>query len=119
MVLIVIAVGREHGHKHSLPRTDGWGDPFVTDAQVAAVKVGMNGSEVSRLLGGPGDTGGDWSTGQYIGIHNYPITGTGDPGPYPMANDNTIYWRICVRVADNIVVAKRRVDPSWEASGCW
>ena len=82
-----------------MPRTDGWGDPFVTNAEFAAIRVGMSQTAAFRLLGGQGSNGyyTRWSNpdtgtgvGEVILIHDYPIRGTGNPGPDTMLDDNTI-----------------------------
>lgn len=63
-LLLVVALARCGGSNaaRSLPRTEGWGDPSVTDAQPAAMKVGMSDSEAFRLISGEGSSG-DYSNG--------------------------------------------------------
>lgn len=51
-LLLVIGVSQCGGtnRTHSLPRTDGEGDPYATDAEFAPVTVGMSDSEAFQLL---------------------------------------------------------------------
>jgi len=113
-VVLAIALLQAGGSNkaRSQPRTDGWGDPFVTNAQVAAVKVGMSESAAFRMLGGQGSYGW-YNDGR--DAYEYPIRGTGDPGPDTMLNDNTTWFQICVQ--GNSVVSKARVPPS-SYGGC-
>ena len=120
-LLLVVALTRGNGTNstHSPSRTDEWGDPFVTDAQVGAVRVGMSDTEVFRLLDGEG------STGFYT---NGPRGSTSVPGPtglvllyeYPVRSSDhrrPAWWRICLR--EGKVVGKRRVRHVELAVGCW
>jgi hypothetical protein len=121
-VLLLAALPRlGGGAKHGLPRTDGWGDPFVTDAQGAAIRVGMSVGAAFRLLGGKGSPGwyytgpGSIPTGVMYS-YDYPIRGTDHSGPTTMLNDRTTWFRICVQ--GNSVVGKARVPPSSHSSLC-
>jgi len=104
-----------------LPRTDGWGDLFVTEAQVAAIRLGMSQREVFRTLGGQGSSGYYYtdsvsSPTRTILTYDYPIRRTGNPGGDTMLDDGAVWWRICVRGTS--VVGKRRIRPPDGNPGC-
>jgi hypothetical protein len=121
LLFIVLTQGGSKKTVQRLSRMDGWGDLFVSDAQMAAIRLGMSQREVFRMLGGQGSSGYYYtdsvaSPTRTILTYDYPIRHTGNPGPDTTLDDGIVWWRICVR--GRSVVGKRRIRPRDGYPGC-
>ncbi len=73
---------------------DSFGDPYITNAQGASIRIGSSARAAFKGLGGKansGSTGGQ--AGPVLG-YDYPIRGTGNPDD--VSDTKTIWWQICV-----------------------
>jgi hypothetical protein len=87
-------------------RADGFGDPFVTDAQVRAVRVGESEAAAFKQLGGRSDSG---YNGQQAGprkSYDYPIRGTGSTDVTVEESQAALWWEVCIE--DGRVIGKER-----------
>jgi len=105
--------GGDHG---SEPSHDSMGDPYITDAQGRAIKIGTSARAAFRDLGGKSPSG-------YNGVqavpplsYDYPIrgSGTGDAGD---VSENYLWWQICVKNGRIVSKVKGRMD-SLPTMGC-
>jgi hypothetical protein len=76
---------------------DGMGDPYVSEAQVRQVKVGMSAIAAFRTLGGKAPSG-------YNGVqavpplsYDYPISGTGSGDAGDATNNSYTWLQVCVK----------------------
>ena len=128
-LVVVVALNQRSGGSHgarSLPRTDQWGDPFVTYKQVAGIRMDMGENKVLRLLGGEGSND-FYVNGPHVSnsvpgptglvlTFDYPLRGMDSPGSKAVS-DSIVWWRICLQRGR--VVGERLVEPSDRVVGCW
>jgi hypothetical protein len=92
------------------PRTDGWGDPYITDAQGRSIHVGESEAAAFRALGGEAQSGSHGAQAPVREVFEYPIRGTGNPSELALteaeAAKGATWWEICVEYGR--VVGKER-----------
>jgi hypothetical protein len=88
--------GNTSAKPSSPPRTDQWGDPYVTEAQGRSIHLGESEAQAFRALGGRANSGKGRSVRETV---QYPVRGTGstenDEVNVPEAKEAT-WLEICL-----------------------
>ena len=96
-------------------KQDSFGDPFITDAQGRAIRIGISATAAFPALSGEAPSGSNGAQAVPPLTYDYPIRGTGNPND--VMDDNTIWWQLCVE--GGLVIGKvRGTIDSLPATGC-
>ncbi len=96
------------GHSTLTPaRADAFGDPYITDTQGRAIKIGAGAGEVFRALGGKAASGANGMQAPFPHSFDYPIRGTGTGDAGGATNDSYKWWQICVSQRGQVVSKQR------------
>lgn len=109
VVATLIAGCGSSSQKASAPPThDGAGDPFITEAQGRAIRIGESAAAAFRTLGGEADSGLNGQQAPPTRSYDYPITGTGNAeSDKPFGHEKALWWQLCIS-PENRVVSKER-----------
>jgi len=107
VVATLLAGCGSSSQKASAPPThDGAGDPFITEAQGGAIRIGESAPAAFRALGGEADSGLNGQQAPPTRSYDYPITGTGSAeSDEAFGHEKTLWWKICIG-PENRVVSK-------------
>jgi hypothetical protein len=105
-VVVATVIGGCGSQKASKPPiSDGFGDPYITDAQGHAIRIGESASAAFHALGGKATSGVNGGQAPPPHSYDYPIRGTGNPDD--VNDEKTVWWEICIG-GDNRVTGKVR-----------